>query len=67
MWQGMKDGKSVFAWADKGEWSCRRNRSEDLDGRNFRIGFEPLVVAFTDRGAVYIIFALVKWFIQDWP
>lgn len=30
----------------------------------FRIGFEPLFVDFTDRGAVYMVFMLFKWFIQ---
>lgn len=63
-WDGFTTGGSIFGWAEKGGWSCRKSEDEDLDGRNFRIGFEPLFVDFTDRGVVYIIFMLGKWFIQ---
>lgn len=60
---GWTSGRSMFEWADKGAWRCRTDEKEDLDGRKFRIGFEPLFVDFTKEGAVYIIFLLVKWFV----
>lgn len=60
---GLNTGSSVFEWADKGEWKCRKDEDEDIDSRKFRIGFEPLFVDFTDRGAVYIVFMLIKWFV----
>lgn len=62
--EGWRTGGSVFEWADKGSWKCRTNEDEDLDGRKFRIGFEPLFVDFTKEGAVYIIFMLCKWFLN---
>ncbi|CAM9933272.1 unnamed protein product, partial [Sphacelaria rigidula] len=60
---GWRTGDSVFSWADQGAWKCRTREDEDLDGRKFRIGFEPLFVDFTKRGAVYIVFMMFKWFV----
>ena len=61
-YDGWKKAHSIFEWADKGEWKSRDEEQEDLDGRMFRIGFEPLFVDYTREGAVYIIFLLSKWF-----
>lgn len=59
---GWRTGDSVFSWADQGAWKCRTREDEDINGRKFRIGFEPLFVDFTKEGAVYIVFLMFKWF-----
>lgn len=51
----------MFEWADKGKWVSRNDEEVDLDSRKFRIGFEPLFVDYTQRGAIYVSFLLVEW------
>lgn len=64
--RGFRDGwrntHSVFDWAGKGTWKCSADEEMNFEERKFRIGFEPLFVDFTQEGAIYITFLLVKWF-----
>lgn len=52
----------MFAWADKGQWVSKNDEDVDLDSRKFRIGFEPLFVDYTQKGALYVSFVLFEWF-----
>ncbi|CAN0409709.1 unnamed protein product, partial [Discosporangium mesarthrocarpum] len=61
IYMGWKNGSSVFEWADKGAWRCRRDETVYLEERKFRIGFEPLFVDYTHQGAIYVVFLLFKW------
>lgn len=58
-----KEGESIFAWADKGDWVSKKDEDVDLDSRKFRIGFEPLFVDYTQRGTLYMSFVLFEWFV----
>lgn len=51
----------MFKWADKGNWKSKIDEDQDLASRKFRLGFEPLFVDYTDRGAVYMSFMLFEW------
>lgn len=37
-------------------------KMEDFDARKFWIRIEPLLVDFTKKGTVYMIFFMFKWF-----
>ncbi|CAM9448605.1 unnamed protein product [Scytosiphon promiscuus] len=62
MCSAWRDGSSMFAWADKGQWISKNDEEVDIDSRKFRIGFEPLFVDYTQKGALYVSFVLFEWF-----
>lgn len=55
-----KEGRSLFSWADKGQWHTVQTSNEDTrrEGDQFRIGFEPLYVDFTKSGAWFVVISL---------
>ena len=59
---GLRNGRSLFVWADKGQWRTVPTSDEGLRrARNwFRIGFEPIFVNFTHSGAWFTVVFLVE-------
>ncbi|CAM9904645.1 unnamed protein product [Ascophyllum nodosum] len=59
----LRNGGSLFGWADKGRWHTVPTSDEGLRReRNwFRIGFEPLFVTFTHSAAWFTVVFLVEW------
>lgn len=59
---GWEESNSLFAWADKGQWTTTENADQSArrEGDWFRIGFEPLYVDFTKHGSWFMIFSLVQ-------
>lgn len=62
MRQDWKESRSMFSWADKGQWHTARTSNEDTrrEGDWFRIGFEPLFVDFTKSGSWFAVISLVE-------
>ena len=58
----LRNGGSLFGWADKGRWHTVPTSDEGLRReRNwFRIGFEPLFVTFTHSAAWFTVVFLVE-------
>lgn len=58
----LKKHGSVFSWGDKGQWHTVQSADEDVrrEAGWFMIGFEPLFVDFTQRGAWFGVLSLVE-------
>lgn len=53
---------SLFSWADRGQWETVDTAVIDLKRQAdwFRIGFEPVFVDYTKRGAWFMLFNLTE-------
>lgn len=59
---GLKEGGSLFAWADTGKWVTAERATQEAkrEGDSFRIGFEPIFVDFTKTGSWFMAFSLFQ-------
>eukprot|EP00903_Cladosiphon_okamuranus_P017681 g16281.t1 len=59
----LKEDHSMFAWADKGQWESVETEDKQVQRERdwFRIGFEPLFVDFTGKGAWFVVYTLIEW------
>ena len=57
---GWKESRSLFAWADTGEWVTAERADQEArrEGDSFRIGFEPIFVDYTKNGSWFMAFSL---------
>lgn len=55
-------GRSLFSWADKGEWTTVPTLDPKLDReRNwFKTGFEPIFADYTKSGTWFVMVLLVE-------
>lgn len=59
---GWKESRSLFAWADTGEWVTAERADQEArrEGDSFRIGFEPIFVDYTKNGSWFMAFSLLQ-------
>lgn len=57
-----KERRSLFAWADTGEWVTAERADQEArrEGDSFRIGFEPIFVDYTKSGSWFMAFSLCQ-------
>lgn len=58
----LKGNGSLFSFADRGQWRTVQSEDEGVQREAgwFRIGFEPLFVDFTQKGAWFGVLSLVE-------
>eukprot|EP00903_Cladosiphon_okamuranus_P009469 g9024.t1 len=59
----LRENHSMFSWANKGQWESVETPDAEVKQERdwFRIGFEPLFVDFTKKGAWFVVYSLIEW------